>query len=46
MSVDDEDTTFARIVGGVCNVIKKQPRIVAVYWSLERKMYCKYVNNR
>ena len=46
MSVDEENATFACIVGGICDVIKQQPWIVVVYWSLERQMYCKYVNNR
>ena len=46
MSVDDEDATFARIVGGVFYVIKQQPLIVVVYRLLERQMYCKYVNNQ
>ena len=46
MSVDDDDATSARIVGGLCDIIKQQPWIVAVYCPLERQMYCKYVNNR
>ena len=46
MLVDDEYATSARIVGEVCDVINEQPRIVAVYWSLERQMYCKYGKNR
>ena len=46
MLVDDKDVTFARIVGRICDEIKQQPLIVVVYWSLERQMYCKYVNNR
>ena len=46
MLVDDEDAMFACIVGGVCDTIKQQPWIVAVYWLLERQMYCKYLNNR
>ena len=46
MSVNDKDVTFAHIVEGICDVIKKQPWIVAVYRSLERQMYYKYVNNR
>ena len=29
-----------------CDKRKQQPWIVAVYWSLERQMYCKYVNNQ
>ena len=40
--VDDEDAMFARIVGKICNKRKQQPRKVAVYRSLERKMYCNY----
>ena len=46
MLVHDEDATFARIVGRICDEIKQQPLIVVVYQSLERKMYCKYVNNQ
>ena len=46
MLVDDKDAMFARIVGVICDVIKQQLWIVVVYWSLERQMYCKYVNNR
>ena len=46
MLVDDEDATFTRIVGRICEKIKQQPLIVVVYWSLERQMYCKYVNNQ
>ena len=46
MLVDDEDSTFSRIVGRICDEIKQKPLIVVVYWSLERQMYCKYVNNR
>ena len=46
MSVDEENATFACIVGGICDVIKQQPLIVVVYRSLERQMYCKCVNNR
>ena len=43
--MDDEDATFACIVGKICDAIKQQPWIVVVYLSLERKMYCEYVNN-
>ena len=46
MLVDDEDATFARIVGKICDEIKQQPWIVVVYWSLERQIYCKYVNHQ
>ena len=46
VSVDDEDKMFSRVVSRVCDVIKQQPLIVAVYRSLERQMYFKYVNNR
>ena len=45
VSVDDEDAAFARIVGGVCDVIKEQLWTVVVYWSLERKIYCTSVKN-
>ena len=34
-----------RIVGKICDKIKQQLWMVAVYWSLERQMYCKYLNN-
>ena len=46
MLVDDEDATFARIVGIIGDKIIQQPWIVVVYRSLERQMYCKYANNR
>ena len=46
MLVDDEDTTFACIIGGVCDVIKQQPWIVVDYRFVERHMYWKYVNNQ
>ena len=29
----------------ICDNIKQQPCKVAVYWSLERQVYCKYLNN-
>ena len=45
MLVDDEDAMFARIVGKICDKIKRQTLIVAVYRSLERQKYCKYLNN-
>ena len=43
--VDDEDATFARIVGKTCKKRKRQPWIVSVYRSLERQIYCNYWNN-
>ena len=43
--VDNENTMFARIVGNICDKRKQQPRIVAVYWLLERQIYWKYLNN-
>ena len=46
MLVDYEDAMFVFIIGGICDVIKQQPWIVVVYRSLERQMYCKYVNNK
>ena len=46
MLVDDEDVTFAHIVGRICDEIKQQPWIVVVCWLLEKQMYCKYVNNQ
>ena len=46
MLVDDEDATFARIVGRICDEIKQQPWIVVVYQTLERQIYCKYLNNQ
>ena len=46
MLVDDEEKKFAPIVGTICDKIKQQSVIVAVYRSLERQMYCKYLNNR
>ena len=45
MLVDEKDTTFARIFGRICDKRKGQPQIVAVYWLLERQIYCKYLNN-
>ena len=39
MLVDDEDSTFARIVWKICHKRKRQPWIVAVYRSLERQIY-------
>ena len=44
--VNNEDATFARIFGRICDEIKQQPWIVVVYHSLEWKFYCKYVNSR
>ena len=46
MLVDDEDATFARNFGRICDEIKQQPWIVVVYQSLERQIYSKYVNNK
>ena len=46
VSVDDKYTTFARIDGGVWDVTKEQPWIVAAYWSLEWQMSSGYVNSR
>ena len=34
---DHEEAMVAHIVWKICNKIKQQPWIVAVYWSLERK---------
>ena len=45
MLVDHEDAMFARIVGKIRDKRKQQPCIVAVYRSLERQVYCKYLNN-
>ena len=44
--VDDEEATFTCIVDIICDKIKQKPWIVAVCWSLERKMYAKYVNKQ
>ena len=44
--VDVKYSAFARIVGRICDEIKQQPWIVVVYWSLERQIYCRYVNNQ
>ena len=46
MLVDDEEATFSCIVDIICDKIKQKPWIVAVYRSLERKMYAKYGNNQ
>ena len=46
MLVDDKEATFACIVDRIYDKIKQQPWIVAVYQSLERQMYAKYVNNQ
>ena len=46
MLVDDEEATFAYIVDRICDKLKQKPWKVAVYWSLERKMHEKYVNNQ
>ena len=43
--VDDKDATFAHNDGKICDKGKQQPWIVAVYFSLEWQMYCKYFNN-
>ena len=45
MLVDHEDAMFARIVWKICDNIKQQPCIVAIYRSLEQQVYCKYLNN-
>ena len=45
MLVNDEDATFARIVGKYVISKYKKLCIVAVYRSLEQKKYCKYLNN-
>ena len=37
---------FACIVDILCDKIKQQPWIAAVYWSLQRQMYEKYDNNQ
>ena len=46
MLLDDKYATLAHIIGRICDEIKQQPWKVVVYRSLERKMYCKYVNNQ
>ena len=46
MLVDDEEAMFACIIDRICDKLKQKPWIVAVYQSLERKMYAKYVNNQ
>ena len=43
--VDDEYETCARIVENICDKIKRQVWIAAVYLPLERQMYWKYLNN-
>ena len=44
--VYDKEATFAPIVDRIYDKIKQQPWIVVVYWSLERQVYSKYVNNQ
>ena len=41
MLIDDEEETFAYIVDIINHKLKEKPGIVAVYRSLERKMYAK-----
>ena len=45
MLVDDEDAMFECTVGKICDKIKQQPCIVAVYRSLKQQVYCKYLNS-
>ena len=44
--VDEEESMFACVVDIICDKLKQKPWIVAVYWSLQRKIYAKYVNNQ
>ena len=46
MYVDYEGATFARIVGGVCDIIKRQPLIVAVLTVLRTINILQITKNR
>ena len=46
MLIDDKEATFACIFDIIWDKLKQKPWIVAVYRSLERKIYAKYVNNQ
>ena len=46
MLVDEEEAIFSCIVDRICDKLKQKPLIVAVYRSLQRKMYARTVNNQ
>ena len=46
MYVDHEDATFARIVGGVCDIIKQKPWIVTVLPDLRTTNVLRIKKNR
>ena len=46
MYIYHEDATFARIVGGVCDIIKQKPLIVAVLPVLRTTNVLRITNNK